>query len=169
MSYDSSVMTSLQDSTSHRGDSPARTVEVSWLVAFNSFMRWTTSSLLNLRRLRVNHKQTPPSRKTWTEKWKEVEADLQQADCKGLLQLLFYHFVRLSVVLALIGSVVVLGTGTFFRTDGVCLPNGDFALYNNTYNPWAPSGFFQITMGFGTLPFSNAKIIDIVWDVVSDR
>jgi hypothetical protein len=56
---------------------------------------------------------------------------------------LFYHFVRFTVVLALISGVIVLGIGTFFSTDGVCLPNGDFALYNDTYNPWALSGFLS--------------------------
>ena len=48
----------------------------------------------------------------------------------------------------------------------MCLPNGQFAIYNDTYNRWALPGFFQITLGFGSLPFSKVKVIDIVWDVV---
>ena len=33
---------------------------------------------------------------------------------------------------------------------------------------WSPSKVFQITMGFGTMSFSNAKIIDVVWDIVCE-
>jgi hypothetical protein len=36
-----------------------------------------------------------------------------------------------------------------------------------SYNVWAVSGMFQISMGFGAMSFSDAKLLDVVWDVVS--
>jgi hypothetical protein len=50
---------------------------------------------------------------------------------------------------------------------GVCLPDGQFVL-GSDYNIWDVSGIFQINMGFGAFSFSNAKLLDTVWDVVSD-
>jgi hypothetical protein len=47
-----------------------------------------------------------------------------------------------------------------------CRPDGNF-LIGSDYSPWDVSGLFQITMGFGAFTFSNAKLLDAVWDVVS--
>lgn len=113
--------------------------------------------------LRPTRNRVPHSRKTWAEKRKEIVVDLHRANCKGLLK----QSVCIGIVLGLIGAVYALSAGIPFDTSGVCLPNGQFAIYNDTYNRWAPSGFFQITLGFGSLPFSKVKVIDIVWDVVS--
>ena len=56
-----------------------------------------------------------------------------------------------------------------FTTDDTCQPDGrfEFSLYYTYYIVWDLSGIFQITMGFGALSFSNAKLLDAVWDVVS--
>jgi hypothetical protein len=35
------------------------------------------------------------------------------------------------------------------------------------YNPWAISGALEITIAFGNLSFADAKLIDVIWDVVS--
>ena len=48
-----------------------------------------------------------------------------------------------------------------------CLPDGSFSMHPNLYNPWAISGAFEITLAFGNLSFANAKLIDVIWDVVS--
>jgi hypothetical protein len=71
--------------------------------------------------------------------------------------------------LGLVGSLVVIVTGalTFFRSDGIaCQADGTFRLDPRTYSMWSSSGFFQITLGGGTLTFAQAKAIDIIWDVV---
>ncbi|KAF2434612.1 hypothetical protein EJ08DRAFT_627574 [Tothia fuscella] len=49
------------------------------------------------------------------------------------------------------------------------MPDGSFSLNPASYNPWKPSGFFQITMGFGELSFGMAKFIDIAFDIVVGR
>ena len=50
-----------------------------------------------------------------------------------------------------------------------CQPDGKFDLYPKHYHNWSTSGFFQITLGYGHLSFAQAKIIDIIWDVVSTK
>jgi hypothetical protein len=59
----------------------------------------------------------------------------------------------------------------FSRTTGkhgnACQPDGSFQLRPETFRYWSRSGFFQITLAFGNLSFTNAKIIDVAWDVVS--
>lgn len=61
----------------------------------------------------------------------------------------------------------LLGFANAF-TNGYCLPDGRFAL-ESRYSLWHISGIFQISMGFGELSFSNAKLVDTLWDVVSDQ
>jgi hypothetical protein len=53
------------------------------------------------------------------------------------------------------------------NTISPCLPNGSFSMEPYLYNPWAISGAFEITLAFGNLTFANAKLIDVIWDVVS--
>lgn len=48
-----------------------------------------------------------------------------------------------------------------------CLPDGSFGMNPNLYDLWAISGAFEITLAFGNLSFANAKLIDVIWDVVS--
>lgn len=37
------------------------------------------------------------------------------------------------------------------------------------YDPWPVSQLLTINLGFGTMPFSTAKFIDVLWDVVVGR
>lgn len=48
-----------------------------------------------------------------------------------------------------------------------CLPDDSFSLRPDTYQYWSVSGFFQITLGFGNMTFTQAKAIDVIWDFVS--
>lgn len=48
-----------------------------------------------------------------------------------------------------------------------CRPDGSFRPFSFEYDPWGISGFFQITMGYGSLTFTQAKVIDVIWDIVS--
>lgn len=47
-----------------------------------------------------------------------------------------------------------------------CAPDGSFRL--EPINLWAPTWFFQVVLGFGSLNFTAVKAVDILWDVVSD-
>ncbi|RGP62995.1 hypothetical protein FSPOR_8979 [Fusarium sporotrichioides] len=57
-----------------------------------------------------------------------------------------------------------------------CPSNGDFqftlsdTIYpEGTFNYWAPSGFFDITLAWGRFDFSIVKLIDVAWDLVVGR
>lgn len=49
-----------------------------------------------------------------------------------------------------------------------CSPD-DIFRYKEPYDPWATSGTFKITLGFGSMSFSNVKLIDVIWVVVVGR
>jgi hypothetical protein len=73
----------------------------------------------------------------------------------------------------------------FLSGSGACDPDGSFSPdrtfyidsdfstpYSPTgknFNAWSRSGLFQITLGFGHLPFSTVKIIDVLWDFLVGR
>lgn len=48
-----------------------------------------------------------------------------------------------------------------------CHPDGTFSVHNE-YNSWEIAGFFQINTAFGRLTFTQAKVIDTIWDVVRE-
>lgn len=45
-----------------------------------------------------------------------------------------------------------------------CAPDGSFSL--TPIDPWSPSWFFQVVLGFGSLNFTLAKAIDLGWGIV---
>ncbi|KAK0724608.1 hypothetical protein B0H67DRAFT_568303 [Lasiosphaeris hirsuta] len=53
--------------------------------------------------------------------------------------------------------------------SSACLPDDSFDMSGDRYDPWQADGFFQITIGFGSLTFTQAKVIDLVWDIVVGR
>lgn len=88
---------------------------------------------------------------------------------------LFYlYLIWIAVLLVAIGSLTSSPDVTSLYSSAVetaCQPDGSFSPYADNYNAWnwASSGFFEITLVFGTLSFTVAKVIDICWDVVSHR
>jgi hypothetical protein len=81
------------------------------------------------------------------------------------------YLISYALVLALaIVLPLQLLTGWAAQYSGVdsCWPDGTFDL-SADYDLWAVTGIFQITMGFGPLSFSTAKLLDAVWDVVSHQ
>jgi hypothetical protein len=69
-------------------------------------------------------------------------------------------FIALTVLVSFPGL-------TSSRDWGVCNPDESFRTTAGKFNYWASSGFFQITFGFGKWSFTKAKVIDVVWDIVS--
>lgn len=59
------------------------------------------------------------------------------------------------------------GLGFLYRQDSACQPNGNFSLYPYTYRWLSMSDFFEITIGFRPLSFTQAKVVDIVAGIVS--
>jgi len=84
----------------------------------------------------------------------------------------FSSIVITITALSYIGEIPgYLSTKDYDATERACRPDGSFdpGIFYDVYNDWSPTGFFQITLGFGELAFSTVKIIDIIWDVVVGR
>jgi hypothetical protein len=67
----------------------------------------------------------------------------------------------------LVATSIYIGVATLNITGEACLPDGSFRLRPDQYSFWSSSGYFQITLGGGRLSFTQAKVIDITWDIVS--
>ena len=81
-------------------------------------------------------------------------------------------FLHLTIMLAVISTFVLLFASLNAPTLLTNLPascNSDGIFwYQQPYNQ-ATSGFFQITLGFGSMSFPYVKLIDVIWDVVIGR
>ena len=77
----------------------------------------------------------------------------------------FFGFAALLLALIL-PSVLnpVYGDGGY---GTACILDGDFSLFPSVDSFWSVTGFFNISLSFGKLTFGQAKIIDIIWDLVS--
>ncbi|WDK12574.1 hypothetical protein CGRA01v4_03854 [Colletotrichum graminicola] len=72
-------------------------------------------------------------------------------------------------ITALILLTFFLGISSIAWGSNACQPDGNFDVFQNAYNLWSASGFFQITLGWGRLSFADAKAIDVAWDIVFGR
>jgi hypothetical protein len=85
---------------------------------------------------------------------------------RGLLWVSFFLLTAgLLVTFIILADTASRETG-FTSIRSACPPDGYFDLYGG-FGYWQISGFFQITLPFGSLDFTQAKVIDIIWDVVS--
>lgn len=75
----------------------------------------------------------------------------------------FFVFVGLVLVLAI---VLKLSENATLSGMTACRPDGQFSLEPYNYKYWDSSGFFQITLAFGNLSFTQAKVADVAWDIV---
>lgn len=97
------------------------------------------------------------------ESWREAVRDMRTIRwARGGLWFLFFCWVA-GLLTCLI--IVPLIWSNYYMSSA-CLPDGTFSIYE-IYDVWDIKGFFQITSGFGELTFTEAKVVDVVWDVVS--
>ncbi|KIW12230.1 hypothetical protein PV08_09506 [Exophiala spinifera] len=69
----------------------------------------------------------------------------------------------------LLSILPVITSKKRYRDADACQPDSGFSVGYGTYNIWALSGFFQITLGFGRLSFSAAKALTVSWDIILGR
>lgn len=106
----------------------------------------------------------------WTETRKEIRHDLKSTRWRHsaatyFTWLLFGLWLALLLLLSICVPLYTVGRGSF--SAGVwsyCGPNGSFSLLPT--NPWNIEWTFQIITGWGPLSFTEAKIIDLAWDIV---
>jgi hypothetical protein len=104
----------------------------------------------------------------WRTAHRQAWHDLKIRWRRGLFWVMCF-IVPLGLCFTLLVVVSLSGSASNFSLDvTACQPDGQFSLDSNDYDYWDVSGFFQVTLGFGDLTFTQAKVIDVVWDVVSD-
>jgi hypothetical protein len=109
----------------------------------------------------------------WFKKWFRWVKNGHRDFCHDLKSTRWLHvlgwFVGLVWIGGLLTSAVYISVGTVVPQDKACLPDGSFRVHPESFSLWASSGFFQITLGGGSLTFEQVKAIDIIWDIVSQR
>ena len=53
-----------------------------------------------------------------------------------------------------------------FSRGSACVGENTFSPFMDHVNWWSADGIFEITIGFGSMSFAQAKVVDIVWDLV---
>lgn len=116
------------------------------------------------RRLQVGgQKLVESARRLAVETWQDVKRDSRSARWGrgGLWFLFFLWGVGLLVALVLVPLLAATSSSS------ACKPDGSFSV-TDQYDAWNIDDFFQITVTvFGKLTFTEAKLIDVIWDVVS--
>lgn len=113
----------------------------------------------------------------WAQAWRDVRADLK-ATSWGNASLWVISFLStllpFSCLLYFFPGMKRLSTYSSWYDDYLgldvrCLPDGSFSLARS-FQYWQISGFFQITLPFPQrLTFTEAKVVDIIWDLVSEQ
>jgi hypothetical protein len=102
------------------------------------------------------------------EAWRDLLADLGDAKWAGGIPWIPLYLFTLSVsfqVLVILAAYDHESSASAAHMPG-CRPDGSFG-HLRDYNPWGISGFFEITIRMGSLSFTEAKVIDVAWDLVS--
>ena len=82
------------------------------------------------------------------------------------------HIVALCIPIAFILCTRYIGllpSRIFSDLSQICQPDGTFNLGFTGYNGWKISDIFQITIAFGSMPFTGVKGLDVLWDIVVGR
>ncbi|KAI1455161.1 hypothetical protein F4805DRAFT_437039 [Annulohypoxylon moriforme] len=78
-------------------------------------------------------------------------------------------------ITAVLGVFISLTAYAFSSTEfrygetTACRSDNSFNVNISAYNAWEASGFFEINLGAGNLTFTQAKVIDITWDIIIGR
>ncbi|OTA99681.1 hypothetical protein M426DRAFT_67361 [Hypoxylon sp. CI-4A] len=80
-------------------------------------------------------------------------------------------FIWTMIILGLFTFFVIYSTfsSTFESYNSACRSDGSFNMNPAEYRVWTASSFFEINIGFGELAFTEAKVIDVAWDIIIGR
>jgi hypothetical protein len=128
-----------------------------------TYMSWAGA------RAQTHLKRSPSSVKTlWLSTQRQACNDFRERAGHGCLWALVVLWS-----LGLTTGFVLLSVWSVFESSAragygsACLPDDSFSLRPDKYQYWSNAGFFQITLGAGSLTFTQAKAIDVIWDIVS--
>jgi hypothetical protein len=133
--------------------------------------RQTSPPPAAMKNLATSH-TIPPGKRS--EESTKAKATRKQPH--GRERAFWYITTHTAACLAVVGlySALVFGTveilngwyqEPFDLTYAFCDAGGNYH-FESTPSFWAPSQAFQISLAFGSMSFSTAKIVDVVWDVV---
>ncbi|KAH8893682.1 hypothetical protein GQ53DRAFT_717254 [Thozetella sp. PMI_491] len=103
-----------------------------------------------------------------TETASQVWVDLTTTRWWAVTGWLLYVCWLSSLVTALAFFVALTSISGGWITSA-CSPDGTFRLSPSGSDAWGLDGFFQVTVAFGTFNFTQAKVIDIAWEVLVGR
>ncbi|KAJ3961204.1 hypothetical protein N0V92_002086 [Colletotrichum tropicale] len=128
------------------------------------------SSSLSKKTARSKRRCADLGSKLWDKRaWKEavIAAVQDLIDFNWVIAISWLFLLGWIAGLGVLMSVVIQQPQAITDSDNTaCQPDGSFNIFRNEYDWWAASGFFQITMAWGTMTFANAKFVDVAWDVV---
>lgn len=103
----------------------------------------------------------------WTETITEFRSDMKSTNWDRTTAITFYlsFCCTWAGVLVFMCIFIPLMSLDYLDSDNYCAPDGSFRL--ESFSIMAPTWFFQVVLGFGSLNFTAVKTIDVVWDVVS--
>jgi hypothetical protein len=111
------------------------------------------------------------SRPAWLRKlfWKDTWSDVKSFPWRWLGRRFSSHILPLLVTTGMLNLLVLMSLypAVFtYDTGESCKPDGTFLLSFDHYTPWKHDAIFAININSGRYTFSEAKLIDICWDVV---
>ncbi|KAK3292120.1 uncharacterized protein B0H64DRAFT_346694 [Chaetomium fimeti] len=105
----------------------------------------------------------------WAQAWRDTHADFKATTPAGWRQALL-RIIFSCLTMGLLGTVIFV-TVLFAGLSGsawygsACRPDDSFSVYQG-FDYWRIDGFFQITLPLiGPLDFTQAKVVDIIWDL----
>lgn len=99
--------------------------------------------------------------------WNTIRADLKSVPWRWVIRRFCSHILPIITIVGLLTLLRSLPTIIDDAYGIICKPDGTFDLSQRTFTPWKRDAIFSITMGYGNYSFGVAKLIDVVWDVVS--
>ena len=128
-----------------------------------TYMSWAGA------RAQTHLKRSPSNVKTlWLSAQRQACSDFRARAGRGCLWILvLLWFLGLTTGFVLLSVWSIFASSARAGYGSACLPDDTFSLQPDKYQYWSNSGFFQITLGAGSLTFTQAKAIDVIWDIVS--
>jgi hypothetical protein len=97
--------------------------------------------------------------------WNDLRVIHHQRRYLWIFLLIWFSGLFLSILTLFVSTLPATANG---YNSGGCQPDNTFSFNPDSFSYWTDAGFFDITLGFGTFSFTQAKVIDVCFDVVSD-
>jgi hypothetical protein len=97
--------------------------------------------------------------------WNDLRVIHHQRRYLWIFLLIWFSGLLLSILALFAIPLPITASGS---SSGGCQPDNKFSFHPESFSYWTDAGFFDITLGFGTFSFTQAKVIDVCFDVVSD-